>query len=296
VCIDSLLENILAQFQYKLEGNDQLTLILEGAPENKNLVVSTDRTKLGQVVTNLVGNAVKFTSEGHIKVQWKYVNGELFIQISDTGIGIRQDEQALVFERFRQAENARESGKGGSGLGLSISQAYASLLDGCLELASEYGKGSCFTLRIPARQVNSNPELDDDSKDAEGRESVSASDRVVLVAEDDPVNFEFISALFKMEKVPFVHAWNGLEVLEKLAERDDICVVLMDIKMPRMDGYQALDELRKQGYTLPVVAQTAYALPEDRKRIEKAGFDGYITKPINRANLLQSVRAYLETT
>jgi len=294
--IDLMLESLITQFNYKLSSNQQLSLVLQTEPEETLPNLKTDGTKLNQILTNLLGNAIKFTPRGEVRLRRRYNEeaGILEIDVVDTGVGIVASDQELIFERFRQAEHPQMEVPGGSGLGLSISKAYAEMLGGKLTMTSEVGKGSCFTVSIPCEPVEEiakpprfvgrdTDSLEDGSDGKQG---------VVLVAEDDPVNFEYMSAILNREGIAFVHAQDGVEALELFRCREDVCLILMDIKMPRMNGFEALEALRSEGCQVPVIAQTAYALPEDQKRIEAAGFNGYLTKPINSTRLLECIRGH----
>jgi signal transduction histidine kinase/DNA-binding response OmpR family regulator len=269
-----------------------------GLPER----ICTDMTRVSQCLINLVGNAIKFTQQGHVYVNvfLQEVNREPFIRfdVEDTGIGIPTSKQDEIFETFVQADGSTCRGYGGIGLGLAISKRLADLLDGQLILTSELGKGSMFSLTIPAGvDVTKQPSLDrhniasypETGKDEAKQAEFSGH---ILVAEDAKTNQVLIVSLLKRLGLEVTIVEDGNEAVQKtLTKQFDL--IFMDIEMPNMNGYEATKALRRKGLRTPIVALTAYALKGDDKKCFEAGCDDYISKPIERKKLLQILNKYL---
>ena len=265
--------------------------------------IYTDPTRLNQCLINLVGNAIKFTSEGyvHLKVAKEDVNDEAFIRfdIEDTGIGIPKDKQEMIFEPFRQLDGSTTRRYGGTGLGLAITKQLAELLGGSLSLKSTEGKGSVFTLTIPAGDYaagklpgDEDYLINEDKQAYEDDEDVLFEGNV-LVAEDAKTNQVFIKRLLEKFGLKPIIVNDGYEALQKAAG-GEFDLILMDMQMPNMNGYEATGMLRKQGNKTPIVALTANAMKGDDEKCYKAGCDGYLTKPVNRNELCMIFKKYLK--
>lgn len=256
-------------------------------------IIMTDNLRLTQVISNLINNAIKFTSTGYIEVGCtKLPKVEMLeFYVKDTGIGIKEENQQLVFERFRKIEDDKSTLRRGTGLGLAISYQLVNLLGGSMRLTSKVGEGSVFYFTIPLIKSDS-PYLP-----VQRDEFTSAlpdfNNCPILVAEDDMANFNYIDKLLKRAKAKVIHAANGKQVLNLLKNNYDVKLILMDIKMPEMDGIETLHELRKINIRIPVIAQTAYALADEVVRLKKEGFDEYISKPIQREYLYFLISKYL---
>lgn len=254
---------------------------------SENLFISTDEVKLLQIMTNLINNAIKFTEEGSVTFGYEIINKkQIKFFVQDTGIGIDAKYKQVVFERFRRVENDLAIMKGGSGLGLAISKAYVEMLGGKIELESEVGKGSYFSFVLPlivaeksTIKVSPTPEKTEDFNFENG---------VILIAEDDDINYLYFKEIISNYHFSIIRAKTGKEAIE-FCSKHDFLIVLMDIKMPEMDGYEALKLIKAIKPNLQVIAQTSYALPEDEALIKKSGFDGYITKPINKGDLCKQI-------
>jgi signal transduction histidine kinase len=264
--------------------------------------IRTDPTRVHQCLINLVDNAVKFTTEGcvriNVSVQNDGDNAYIRFDVGDTGIGIAPEQQAGIFESFTQADGSTTRRFGGTGLGLTITRQLAELLGGELSLTSEPGKGSIFSLLIPAGlDVKSQPSLDRHSiagycgQDQETPEELEFSGRV-LVAEDSPTNQTLIKLLLEKMGFDVALAEDGNQAVSKaLSESFDM--IFMDIQMPHMNGYEATKLLRDKGITTPIVALTANAMKGDDAKCINAGCDDYMSKPIDRRKLPGLVRKYL---
>jgi len=254
-----------------------------------------DETRLRQVLVNLMGNAIKFTKEGSVSVYIRLLEKredsiDIEIGVKDTGIGIPQNEQSRVFEAFTQKEGQDNRAYGGTGLGLTISQHLIGLMGSSLSLESEYGEGSCFSFKLNNLKYEHKIE-DEDAIEANFSHFRTGS---ILVVDDISTNRLLVQALFDESGVSITEAVNGQECLDIL-EKESFDLVLMDIQMPVMDGFEALKKIRLQEAfkALPVIALTASVLDEDRYKINQAGFDAYVKKPIEDTLLYTQVKKYL---
>jgi signal transduction histidine kinase/CheY-like chemotaxis protein len=250
--------------------------------------ILTDEVKLKQILINLLNNAFKFTQEGEISVGcYLPDDSRISFYVKDTGTGIDEKNQQIIFERFRQAEGKNVKVQGGSGLGLAIVKAYTDLLDGSVHLQSEPEKGSVFTVTFPL--IIPDVEIRD-RKTIAASQRIKTGENLILVAEDEDINWFLLNQILSVKNFKLIRAVNGREAVELCRKNDNIELVLMDIKMPEMNGYEAREEIRRFKPALPVIAQTAYALPSDVERL-KSSFSDYITKPINRHLLIEKIAA-----
>lgn len=261
----------------------------------------TDPTRLNQCLLNLAGNAIKFTEEGHvyINVSLQENDGKPFIRfdVEDTGIGIAADKQENVFDAFIQADGSTTRKFGGTGLGLTITRRLAKVMGGTLSLSSEAGKGSVFSLLIPAGVEVANEAVLDKFSSAEQTEATGNTKDAelsgsVLVAEDDPVNQKLIKALLERMGLEVSVVDDGeLAVEEALKRSYDL--ILMDIQMPVMNGYEAARALREKGVNTSIVALTANAMKGDREKCIDAGCDDYLSKPIDQQKIKKVLEKYI---
>ncbi|MCL6270074.1 PAS domain S-box protein [Sansalvadorimonas sp. 2012CJ34-2] len=255
-------------------------------------VILMDATKLRQVLINLMGNAVKFTSHG--KVQLKVLaNGDQVVYIvSDTGIGIEQDEQDRIFAPFQQIEYPDHPG--GTGLGLAISQRLVTALGGALKVASSPGFGSRFYFSLPLRKavLNEDVEASAASLDARCMRLLPGESGRVLVADDSRINREMLVRLLEDAGFETLEAVNGLDALNSIHKHQPD-LVLLDIRMPVMNGMETVQKLRRQGNPIPVIAVTASVDPAQRERFETLGFDGYVGKPFQVDDLFRKIESVL---
>ena len=266
--------------------------------------IRTDPVRLRQCLINLINNAIKFTESGHvnINVRLNEIEAKPYIRfdIEDTGIGIPAEKQELIFEKFMQIDSSSTRKYEGTGLGLAITKQLAKLLGGKLSLTSEVGKGSVFSLVIPANvDVKSQPAMDANSliNKLEQEPDILEKDKFtgrVLVAEDSPTNQMLVNLLLERLGLEVTLVEDGKEAVRKgLAQSFDL--ILMDIQMPNMNGYDATKTLRKNGVITPIVALTAHAMKGDKEKCISAGCDDYLAKPIKCKKLVQIIRKYLSS-
>jgi CheY-like chemotaxis protein len=247
--------------------------------------IITDKLRLEQILSNLISNAIKFTDHGYIEIGCtKLLNSEVLeFYIKDTGIGIKEEYQQFIFERFRKIEDDKSHLHRGAGLGLAICSQLVNLLGGSIYLKSEIEKGSVFYFTIPLVKPDSPNKSFLITKPS--NKLPDFKNITILVAEDDISNYTYIAKLLKNAGANVIHAMNGRQVLELLKNTHDIKLILMDIKMPELDGVETLHEIQKMKINIPIIAQTAYALAEEVVKLKNEGFDEYISKPIEREHL-----------
>ncbi len=251
--------------------------------------IFTDENKLRQILSNLIGNSVKFTNSGKIEFGCYLKNGFLEFYVSDTGIGIKPEDHEVIFERFRKINPDRSREYGGNGLGLTISKAYIELLGGKIWLESTPGKGSTFYFTTPYR-----PQATIVVKDQPVIEVPVEKTKIktLLVAEDEYSNYQLLEVILLREKHRIIHVVNGIEAVEACRENPAIDMVLMDLKMPEMDGFQATTIIKSERPDLPIIAVTAFALSGDKEKALAAGCNEYISKPIKRSDLVEIINKY----
>ena len=264
--------------------------------------IRTDPTRLEQCLINLTANALKFTEKGHVNLNLSLENKNdlpyIRFDVEDTGIGIPEDKQTVVFESFLQADGSHTRKYGGTGLGLTITKQLAELLGGELTLTSEVGKGSLFSLTIPANvDVTKQPVLDRNNIACHADHTQAQAEQPefsgnVLVAEDVKTNQMLIKSLLERLGLKITIVEDGNEALQK-ALTCQFEMILMDIQMPHMNGYEATRAIRKEGITTPIVALTANAMKGDDKKCIDAGCDEYLSKPIDQRELLKMLDKYL---
>jgi PAS domain S-box-containing protein len=282
ICINTTLKSLCNQFIPKA-AEKKVNMICETGLSDSDALVLTDNAKLSQIFSNLMSNALKFTDKGTIKIGYKLVGNFLEFCVSDTGIGISPEHHARIFDRFYQVSNAMERLYEGTGLGLAISKAYVEHLGGKIWLSSEPGKGSSFFFTIPyEKQVAA---IIPSSEQKTPDNYVFPVKKVILVAEDVESNFKLIRYFLTGSNAEVLHAYNGKEAVEKCLSTGKIDLILMDIKMPVMDGYTAVKLIREKNTTVPIIAQTAYA--DDKEKAIECGCSGFLSKPFDKKGLFK---------
>ncbi len=251
--------------------------------------VLTDGAKIIQVLTGLIDNAIKYTNQGHITFGCKLLNNRLHFYVADTGIGIREEEQPLIFDRFFRSESAQRNAIRGNGLGLSIAKGLVDLLDGKIGLSSQEGSGSTFYFDIPL--VVSNLEHKNPLQSDEPEQPIMKH-LVVLVAEDEDDNYNYLETLLKNKFKAIIRANNGEEAIQ-IVDSHTIDLVLMDIKMPVIDGIAATKAILSRHPDMPIIIQSAYAQPDEIKKALEAGSKACVVKPIDKDKLMAQIRIVL---
>lgn len=288
--INTILKNVHEQLQLKAAAKG-ISLRFFSKLSETDASALTDETKLTQVITNLVDNAIKFTRFGYVEYGCVLKEDTFLFSVTDTGTGIPEKLHSVIFERFQQLDIGQSTVMSGLGLGLPIAKSYVELMGGQIWLESGQEKGTRFYFTLPrmagekARNVAKPPTGGQLKRNP-----------VILVAEDEENNFELTRVVLSMLGVEVLHAWDGVQAVKMCEENPEIDMVLMDIKMPLMNGYEATRLIKEKNNNLPVVALTAYALPGDREKALNAGCNDYLPKPVSLAELKNLVRKYLPKT
>ena len=289
--LNELIMQLFSVFNLKARERN-IPIYQKKALKDKDSLIITDKTKLLKIMNNLLENALKYTDEGYIEMGYSVDNEDLVLYVKDTGIGIANENHVAIFERFTQEEKEVSARSGGLGLGLAIARENAHLLGGNITLASTKGEGSTFTVTLPYKsslKVN-----------AANQQTVTV-DRIpgnynILVAEDEEINYLYIEALFQQYNhsgLNLMHARNGKEVIEFTLGVNAIDLILMDIKMPFVDGYEATRIIKSQNPGIPIIAQTAYTSESDQSLALECGFDAFLSKPVNKHKFFELVNKYL---
>ncbi len=258
--------------------------------EDKNSFIRTDSQKLKQILNNLLSNAIKFTHKGEIDLGYGLKEKELEFYVKDTGIGISNECIENIFERFIQADLSHERKYGGTGLGLAIAKGFTELLGGYITCHSVLNHGSTFIFTIPYTPGVRNLDKEELVK------ACVAKDQTIhiLVAEDEEINYLYIEeVLSEIGNIKVSHAINGEEAVKYVKENPKLSLILMDIKMPKMNGLEATRIIKKLRPELPIIAQTAYAMAEDKKLARDAGCDSYFSKPIDREKFSSIIKSFI---
>jgi signal transduction histidine kinase/ligand-binding sensor domain-containing protein/CheY-like chemotaxis protein len=289
--IDTVLSEL--EESAKLKDHDFVDVIFVNKNENNSLFLNNDPVRYNQCITNLVNNALKYTKKGHVKFGYFIREDELVTYVSDSGIGIDQKESENIFKYFYKIENDNMPYFQGAGLGLAITSKLTELMGGKIWLESEPQKGSTFHISFPYSQALQKEEFQS-IKQKTGH--LDYKNLTVLVAEDDPTNYLLIKEILKPSRAEVIIVENGIEAVEFIRTRTNTgnLIVLMDIKMPKMNGFIALEEIRKINLEVPVIAITAYAREEDKYKILKAGFTDYLSKPVKPGQILAAINKVLK--
>jgi len=260
----------------------ELRLSLPESVKSENIIA--DPIRLQQINANLINNALKFTHNGYIEFGYNVKSSDyLEFFVNDTGIGIPKNELEHIFERFWQFENTTRKKYKGSGLGLPISKGLIDLMGGKIQVDSEYHKGTTFKFTIPYKK--SQKKSQKPTNNIEEEIKFEWLGKNILLVEDDEINMKYLQLLLKPTKANILSANNGQQAIDICNDNNDINIILMDIQLPVIDGFEALAEIKKINKNIPIIAQTGFALNEEKEKCLQAGFNNYITKPINK-NLL----------
>jgi len=275
---------------------NNIDLILKTSLGDEECTLNNDKTKFRQIMTNIIGNAIKFTANGQIEFGYSVAskNNIRFLKfyVKDTGIGLSTSEREVIFERFRQVNNHDTTIFRGTGLGLAITKAFVELMGGEIWVESERGKGAAFYFTLPYTFTKTKfkpPEIKTDIKTL-----YNWKGKTILIVEDDAANLFILKANLQKSGVNIVCAEDGKSAVDICLENKNIDLVLMDIKLPEMNGYDATMLIKQHRKDLPVIAQTAYAMVEELEKCQEAGCDDFISKPIYRDKLFSVITKYFD--
>ncbi len=293
--VSALISELFDRYAFDAEIKGLKFHIHNDLPPQLNYI-NTDRVKLNTILSNLIGNGIKFTKEGSVCLGIRLSDSHTdFIEfsITDTGIGIPENQQQTIFEQFRQADGSNTRQFEGLGLGISIAKAFIELLGGSILVASDIGKGSTFSFSVPynslPEEIRINP-----NNTSEKNNTGHMNKLKILIVEDD----ETSSILLSMATRPFskeiIKVRTGVEAVEACRNNTDLDLILLDIKMPDMDGYEAARQIRQFNPKVVIIAQTAYALQGDQEKTIAAGCTDYLSKPIKKEKLEAMIKKYFQ--
>ena len=289
--IDQLYSMFLAHPLYVNKNSVQKNIELKYFKPDENITIMSDPDRLQQIFVNLIGNALKFTQKGFVHYGYTIKKQEITFFVKDSGIGIPKEKIDQVFERFTQVDSTLARKFSGSGLGLAISKGLITLLNGEIWCESNFGQGSTFYFTIPYHPTTMLTSVNTPQK----KSSIEYewSNYTTLIVEDDIINFKVIEAMLRNTKINVIHADTGLKAIEYVQLYPQIDIVLMDVHLPEMSGLEATGKIKEINNTLPVIAQTANAMSDDKDKCLEAGCVDYISKPIDMYDLFTKISKFL---
>ncbi len=294
VRINAILDEIYSSFFHRIRGDapgqKKVAFNLKKGDESLDFTIVTDDFRLSQIFNNLIGNAIKFTKEGHITFGYSIKNNrhiEFYVQ--DSGIGIPARNMGLIFDRFGQVDQANAYQPSGTGLGLPISKSLVKLMGGELWVESSEGEGSTFYFTLPLVVKEALQE----SRIPISNKTYNWPNRRILVAEDEELNWMFIREMLRKTGAEILRARDGHEVVTMVEEQTPD-MILMDIKMPEMNGIEATRKIRMLDKKVPIIAQTAFVMAEEKEESLRAGCNHFVTKPLDRTILMELIDSYFK--
>lgn len=291
VNINNLLKSMYTTCLVDLERSNKGHLELRlKIPERDAVYILTDENRLRQILSNLISNALKFTHEGFIEFGYSIRGDRIEFHVKDTGEGIPKEKLNLIFRRFQKINEISR----GTGLGLSIAKRLAELLGGEINVSSEQNKGSTFIFTMPYTMNGKEHESGNSGRVAKTQPEYDWSEKSILIAEDEYPVYFLLENLLEPTKIRITWAKSGEEAVKAFTRDGGFDAVLLDIRMPGMDGIETFRELRKINRTVPIIAQTAYAMNEEREELEELGFSGFIAKPFVRTDIFELVDSLIK--
>lgn len=291
-----LYDNYYAFDKKKIKlDKSQIKFTAKQYKEDENFFFMSDPIRINQVLSNLIENAFKYTYEGEIELGYTFTKeGDidyLIYYVRDSGQGVSKSSKESIFNQFTQESDDYRSTSGGTGLGLAISRNIARLMNGDIRLDSTVGKGSVFHFMIPFIQQKQEP-LHKPEVKKKAKSEHEYPDKTILIAEDEDSNYKLLEVMLRKTHVRIIRAYNGKQAIDYVLGGNDVDLVLMDVRMPVMNGYEATEHIKKYEPKLPVIIQTAFALSGDRETSFEAGCDAYLSKPINANELYRLMKKF----
>jgi PAS domain S-box-containing protein len=290
--INLIFDDLKNHYEKQIEKLNKTEIELRLEKENKDdkFSIISDPLRFRQIMNNLIGNAIKFTEKGFVEFGYKMKNDkEIVFYVKDSGIGLQPEKTDMIFERFRQGQESSTKEYGGTGLGLTISKRLVELLGGKIWVESVLNEGSIFFFSLPYRPATGKKPKPFGKKS----DKTEWENKLILVAEDEQSNFELVKATLFPTNAKLLRAVDGKEAVETCRKNDKIDLVLMDIRMPEMNGYEATRLIKEFRPKLPIISLTAYAMADDKKKSLDAGCNGYITKPLKPLEFIDKLKEYL---
>jgi signal transduction histidine kinase len=282
--------HFIYQNELKRKEKNSLNLIITHPIEDDDIILLADGTRLKQILQYLLDNAIKFTNTGEISFGFKTEKNKVVFHVKDTGIGIRNEHKSFIFEQFKKSGEVSKD-RGGVGLGLALSKYLVTLMGGEIWFESEVDLGSVFSFSLPLKR--SVPETVSSVIPTQKQGVPDFQGKKLLVVEDDPTSFKLIKAVLEETHIQIIHADNGLDAVQMCLEINPD-LVFMDIQLPKMNGYEAVKNIRIKQPNLHIIAVTANAFEADRQRCLSIGCNDYLSKPINKELLINTMRRFLE--
>jgi len=289
--VSGLLDNLEKTYLLKL-SNEGNKIWLHQARQPGQVYIDTDCARLQQILVNLLDNAVKYTEEGEIEFGYSMEEKTLKFYVKDTGIGIKEKHFDYLFDRFYKIEDDKTKLYRGTGIGLYLTKKLVNMLGGDIWVVSEFGKGSEFYFTVPKNDFHVETVEDNPRKPHKNLSNKNTRAKILII-EDQESNQQYYSALLKDSNFELVQVYNGKQGIAAFDKNPDVALILLDLKMPDINGFEVLKEIRKKDTKVPVIAQTAYAMSADRKKCLEAGFNDYIAKPVQREKLLNLIAKYI---
>ncbi|MFW6094912.1 MAG: response regulator [Bacteroidota bacterium] len=282
-----------AERERKKDEKESVQISLDKGIRKDAFYIKSDESRIRQVFINLVNNAIKFTTSGEIQLGYRLNGDHLLFYVKDTGIGFTEKEYDYIFDSFRQGKEGSNRKYGGAGLGLTLSKGIVENLNGKIWAVSDNSKGSIFYFQIPFITPTNKENKRSRTFDAQLKEQYNWDGKKILVVEDSYMAYELITKLLKGTGAEFLLEADGFKAIERCEKEPSIDLVLMDIQLPFIDGYEATRRIKEIRPGLPVIAQTANAMMDDRKKALEAGCEDYIAKPLDRIELAEKINKQL---
>ncbi len=295
MALNVTLDELMKYFDEKKKemGRSEVALVLKKANKDKHFSILTDPSRFKQIMTNLLENAFKQTEEGMVEFGYQIKKeGMLEFYVNDTGAGYSTERLEVIFRRYNKLSDNQDHPFDSSALLLTITKSLVKLLGGDIRAESTMGQGAAFYFTLPFKEVES-PSIAEKERNAGSPRERDWSENTILIAEDVESNFIYLRELLRPSAVKLIWAKNGKEAVEQAKNTRNINLVLMDILMPEMDGYDATREIKRLRPELPVIAQTAYSLESENEQSREAQFDDYLIKPIWSPQLMSAIEKYL---
>ena len=276
-----------------LKEKRQETVQLKLNIPKKIFRINSDQIRINQMMVNLLNNAIKFTNKGFIEFGFTLEGAHLNFYVKDTGIGIEQTHLDHLFERFYKIEDDNRKLYRGTGIGLYLCKKIAEMLGGSIHVSSEYGKGSVFSFSVPAESLVIEQSTGNNKSSNNLELDNLSPDNVVLIVEDDMSSLIYFKKILQGINLKILEAADGKEGMEIFTDNKDISVVLLDIQLPGISGFEILKEMKKIRPDVPVIAQTAFAMADDKEKCIAAGFDDYISKPVSKDTLIKKLQKFI---
>jgi len=294
VCINAILDEIYSSFFHRIRGDapgqKRVAFNLNKGVDSPDFTIVTDDYRLRQIINNIIDNAIKFTKEGHVIFGYTTRNSRYIeFYVRDTGVGIPAGKKEIIFDRFGQVSNKNLYQPSGTGLGLPISKSLVKLMGGEMWVESTEGQGSTFFFTLPLVTK----EVGEEFQDPISNKTYNWINKRILIAEDEELNWLFIKEMLRKTGAEILRAKHGKEVLD-IAKRSVPDVILMDIKMPEMNGIEATRQIRTYNREIPIIAQTAYVMAEEKEECMQVGCNHFVTKPLDRTIVMELIDSYFK--